>query len=112
MLNLPQKSIDKIKIRKLTTEKEIPKEEILATISDGHCFGHYAVAYDMPRTASAYSIEDTHLFYLDKNNFELSFQKDIVKADQERRNFLSDRLPILDCITKMEDYITRVVPIV
>jgi hypothetical protein len=91
---------------------EVLKEEELASISGGNCFGHYAAAYDIARTASAYSVEDTYLFYLDKNYFEIAFQKDIVKADNERRLFLLDRLPILESITKVEDYITRIIPIV
>jgi CRP-like cAMP-binding protein len=91
---------------------DLVKEEVLAIVSTGYCIGHYAVAYDIPRTASAYSLEDTHLFYLDKSYFEISIQKDIVKADQDRRIFLLERLPIIECITKMEDYVTRIVPIV
>jgi hypothetical protein len=99
--------------RKIDYESpDLLKEEILAIITGGHCLGHYAVAYDIPRTASAYAIEDTDLFYLDKSYFEISFQKDIVKADQDRRLFLLERLPILKNITKMEDYVTRLVPIV
>jgi CRP-like cAMP-binding protein len=113
--NIAIPNSDRSKLARMKSEPAIQenmKEEVLAVFTGGNCFGQYAVAYDIPRTASAYSIEDTHLFYLDKSYFEISFQKDIVKADQDRKHFLINRLPILENITKIDDYITRIVPIV
>jgi CheY-like chemotaxis protein len=42
------------------------KEDTLATLGKGHCFGEMAILDDSPRSASARASEDTLMFELDK----------------------------------------------
>ena len=48
------------------------EEEELQILSDGQYFGEYGVIEDKPRRASAYALEDCHLFLIDKANFNKS----------------------------------------
>jgi CRP-like cAMP-binding protein len=50
----------------------IEEEEEINQLSDGQYFGEYGVIEAQPRVASAYAMEDTHLFVIDRNTFNKS----------------------------------------
>ena len=39
----------------------------------GQCFGEWGLIYKQERSSSAFCVEETDLFLLDLNSFELSF---------------------------------------
>lgn len=45
------------------------EEEERNILTEGMCFGEWGIIYNIPRTASAYSLEQTYLFSLDKEVF-------------------------------------------
>lgn len=49
--------------------KEV-KEEIFR-IQEGYCFGEWAVLNDGQRSSDALALEDSHLFYIEKEDFDL-----------------------------------------
>src|SRR5690606_35235378 len=54
-------------------------EEEIIQLTDGMCFGEWALLYNAPRKASACAVEETHLFYLEKESFDASFSKSLFK---------------------------------
>jgi CRP-like cAMP-binding protein len=48
------------------------EEEEKKQLSDGQCFGELALMYNIPRTASALTLEYTELFCIDKADFDKS----------------------------------------
>ena len=59
----PTLTHNKSKIIKTLTEKiEFDLEKEVLTLSDGQCFGEWALLYNIPRTASAYILEESDLF--------------------------------------------------
>jgi CRP-like cAMP-binding protein len=50
----------------------IEEEEEINQLTDGQYFGEYDVIEARPRLASAYAIEDTHLFVIDRTTFNKS----------------------------------------
>lgn len=86
---------------------EIEKTQLI----EGMCFGEWALMYNIPRTASAYTVE-CDLFYLDKEYFDITFHRSIVRADIERKNFLIKKLPTLKHFGKVEDYLKKIMPVV
>ena len=70
------------------------------TLSAGEYFGEKGIMERNPRTASAYTLEDTVLFIIDAYPFSLSFGKCMVKAELERKNFLLDHIAPLKEITR------------
>lgn len=79
-------------------------------IGNGMCFGEWGLVYNIPRTASAITVEDTHLFYLDKDNFDSSFSKCIARADIFKKNFILKKIPFIKSIGRIEDYLKRIIP--
>lgn len=49
------------------------REEEVFVMSEGMCFGHWAIIYRKERSASAYALEDTDLFVLNESNFNECF---------------------------------------
>lgn len=60
--------------------------------SEGHCFGHWGLIFDKPRSSSAYALEDTKLWTLDRDSFDLSFYRCLSKAEADRKVFLLKRM--------------------
>jgi len=51
------------------------KEEVeVVQLTDGMCFGDWGLLDKIERSASAYSMETTDLFLLDKKGFATAFQ--------------------------------------
>jgi CRP-like cAMP-binding protein len=80
------------------------EEDEIIQLSDGMCFGEWALLYNAPRKASALAIEDAHLFYLDKNTFDISFAKFLFEAETERKEFLSKIIPLFKKIDPADFY--------
>jgi len=93
LFNLFFEKQNKTNAQKKKEEKEenILEEKII--FKAGWCFGEWAVIYDTPRTASTYCLTDVELFSLDKEYFNQTFAKEIIHADFEKKNFVSQKIP-------------------
>ena len=89
-----------------------PIEKETTSLGPGMCFGEWAMIYDIPRTASAYANCDVDLFYLNKEYFEASFEKEIIKADIEKKNFVTSKIPPLLKGGKIQNILSSIVPCV
>ena len=78
--------------KKKDIKEEIFLEEKIV-FRAGWCFGEWAVIYDTPRTASIYCLTDVELFSLEKQYFDQTFAKEIIRADFEKKNFVSQKIP-------------------
>jgi len=92
--------------------KEFDLEEEIERLNDGMCFGEWGLMYNLPRSASAYTMEDTHLLYLDKEFFKYCFFKAMYRAISEKKNFFLKTLPFLRGLSKVEEFLKNVNPIV
>ena len=88
------------------------KEDEILQLSSGACFGEWGLIYNKPRTATAYSLENTYLITIEKEFFKSIFQKNIVKAINKKKNFLLKKLPFLRGWKKIDDILKNVNPIV
>jgi hypothetical protein len=61
-------------------------------LTEGFCFGEWGLIEKKERYASAYALEKTDLFILDKHAFNLSFSKCLNKAENERKAFILNRV--------------------
>jgi len=93
-------------------KKEFKSEEELVRLSDGMCFGEWGLIYNLPRAASAFTMEDTHILSLDKDLFKYCFFKNMIRAIGERKNFFIKRLPFLRGSTRVEDFLKNINPLV
>jgi CRP-like cAMP-binding protein len=78
---------DKLDIR----PEPVVQREILK-ISDGETFGDWGLMRKTTRRASAYAIEDSHLFHISEGSFYLSLCKIMLRAELERKNFICNRI--------------------
>jgi len=81
-------SIKESELIKLLFEKEVENMQL----TDGMCFGEWSLLNGRPRSASAYTLEDTHLFFLEKESFDVSLSKALLKGEYEKKDFLAKRL--------------------
>lgn len=97
-------TIPKQKLSNVSKEiyKEIFWEEEVIQINDGHCFGEWGLINKRNRTSSAFTIEDTYLFFLDKESFMHSFMRSLAKAEADRKSFILDLIPPLKDISNIE----------
>ncbi len=86
-------------------------EDEIMVVSNGMCFGEWALIYNIPRTASAFAAEDTELFVMDKDCFDLVFNKAITRADNEKKNFIVKRIPSLKIAGKVHEILKKIFPI-
>lgn len=78
-------------------------------MTEGMCFGEWAIIYNIERTASAYVLEDSHLFSIEKDKFKTVFAKWLFKAENDRREFIKKTIPFLGTIPEIrfEEYYKR-----
>jgi len=86
-------------------------EDEIFVVTDGMCFGEWALIYNIPRTASAFAADDTDLFVMDKECFDLVFNKAIIKADNEKKNFIVKRFPSLKSAGKVHEILKKIFPL-
>ena len=86
-------------------------EKEILTVSSGMCFGDWGLLYNIPRTASAYCLEDTHVFYLEKEYFDQILGIKFFKSDMAKINFILNKLPILKTDYKFRHLLTKITPI-
>ncbi len=98
-------------VRKLAGRIEYNLENEVMTLSEGMCFGEWALLYNIPRTASAYIVEDTDLFWVGKSAFNSIFSKSISKIDSEKRNFLIECIPFLSNTGSIHELLKNILPI-
>lgn len=93
-------------------EMKKAKEVERIVLNQGTCFGEWALIYNSMRTASAFALEDVDLFYLDKEDFDITLNKEILKTDINKRYFVINKLPILKRNKKISTIIFAMVPCV
>jgi CRP-like cAMP-binding protein len=98
-------------LTKLLIPPEEDEEEERMQYSSGDCFGEWAIIYNTPRSASAYVVEDSDLFFLDKQAFTDHMAKYVIKSDVERKTFIRSRIPTFNSIDKFDIYYKRIVPL-
>ena len=78
-------------------------------MTEGMCFGEWAIIYNIERTASAYVLEDSHLFSIEKDKFKTVFAKWLFKAENDRREFIKKTIPFFGTIPEIrfEEYYKR-----
>lgn len=62
-------------------------------LQEGKCFGEWGIIYNEKRSASAYTLEETYLMILPKQIFIDCFSSSVLKAENERRKFLKQKIP-------------------
>ena len=70
-------------------------EHEVSKFSPGMCFGDLELVKGTNRTTAMYCLEDTDLFILDKEYFDLLLKRIIYKADEERKNFIRHKVPLV-----------------
>lgn len=92
----------------------IPKtiEEEKTVFGPGMCFGEWAIIYNIPRTASAYTLTEIQLFSLEKEYFNITLAKEIIKADVDKKLFVTQKIPSLIHCGKVQNILTQIVPTV
>ncbi len=78
---------------------EITEKEILTRVN-GEYFGDWGIIEGNTRKASALTLEDTELFTLDTDSFNSSFGRCMVRAENERKNFILKMLKPLNEINR------------
>ena len=91
---------------------ECDLDEEKVKLYEGMCFGEWGIVYKAARTASAYTLEDTHIIYIDKDFFKICFYKNIHRSLNDKRNFLLKILPFLKGSNKLEEFIRNTNPLV
>jgi CRP-like cAMP-binding protein len=91
---------------------EFDLEDEKTQMNEGMCFGEWALIYNIPRTASAYALEDTDLFYIDKEFFDITFSKCITHADTKKKTFVTQKIPSLKSAGKVQDILKKLIPVV
>jgi CRP-like cAMP-binding protein len=103
----PNKPLEKETLNEFIKKFELEK----FSLSDGMCFGEWGLIYDIRRTTSIYAVEDTDLFYLEKDPFHrILFQK-FLKSDNDKVKFIINRFPIFKKEIKIRHILTKVVPL-
>jgi CRP-like cAMP-binding protein len=90
----------------------LEEETELLQFTEGDCFGEWAIIYNMPRSATAYVIEDSDLLYMEKPSFTEFLAKSVMKSDMERKNFIKSSIMTFNNIEKFESYYKFIVPMV
>ena len=93
---LEMKESNLIKKKKNEDEEDFIEEEIeieIIRFKAGWCFGEWAIIYDKPRTAGILCLTDVELFSLTKEHFISTFSKEIIRADIEKKNFVTKKIP-------------------
>ena len=80
-------------------------------LSDGMCFGEWGLIYDIRRTTSIYALEDTDLFYLEKEPFNKILIQKFLKSDNDKVNFIMNRITLFKKEIKMRHILTKVIPL-
>ena len=86
-------------------------EQEVVTASKGMCFGEWGVVYNIPRTASAYCPEDTHVFKLNKEHFDEVLASKFFKSDMNKIKFILKKLPILNNNYNFKYLLTKITPV-
>lgn len=86
-------------------------EEERTRMNPGMCFGEWALIYKITRTASAYCLEDVDLFYLERDVFESTLSKAIVKAELEKKKFVTQKIPLLSNCGRISDILSAINPL-
>ena len=81
------------------------------SLNDGMCFGEWGLIYDIRRTTSIYAVEDTDLFYLEKEPFNRILCQKFLKSDNDKVKFIINRFPIFRKEIKIRHILTKVVPL-
>jgi hypothetical protein len=89
------------------------EEEERTQLSEGMCFGEWGIIYNIPRTASAYTLEPTDLFCIEKESFDKSFSRCLIRAEAERKKFILQKLPSFKILPalKFDEFYRKVVAI-
>ena len=85
-------------------------EEKRISLKKGMCFGEWGIVYNIPRTASIYCPEDTHIFYLEKKYFNKILLSKFLEGDMKKVNFILNRIPILKQDLKIKNILTKIPP--
>lgn len=86
-------------------------EEERTRMNPGMCFGEWALIYKIPRTASAYCLNDVDVFYLERDVFEATLSKTIVKAELEKKKFVTQKIPLLGNCGRIADILSAINPL-
>ena len=99
-----------VSIRNVNQYTSVEREK--TSIGPGMCFGEWALIYDISRTASAYATTDVELFYLPKDLFDITISKEIIKADIDKKNFVTKKIPALLKGRKIQNVLWSIIPCV
>jgi hypothetical protein len=91
---------------------EFEMEDEVIKLSDGQSFGEWGLMFNLPRGASAFTMEETHVLFLSKDFFKFCFFKNILKSIAEKKYFFIKRLPFLRGSSKVEEFLKNLNPVV
>ena len=83
----------------------------IVNASKGMCFGEWGVVYNIPRTASAYCPEDTHVFKLEKEHFDQVLGNKFFQSDMNKIKFILHKLPVLHSNYNFKYLLTKITPL-
>ena len=69
-------------------------------LTEGMCFGEIDLINRRKRSNTAYAVEDTDLWIIEKENFEMNLFKTISKAESERIVFIFNMIPVFNNLPK------------
>lgn len=72
--------------------------------SAGKYFDEWGIIYNNLRTYSAYTKEDCHFITIDKVDFDKVWTKHIIKSDNEKRSFITEKLPHIAKMRKFDQF--------
>ena len=87
-------------------------EQEITRMNKGDFFGEMASIYNTFRTASACAVENTNLFYLEKQYFDSTLAVHIIKTNLDQAHFLRDRVSIIPTNIRIEEFVRHIKPIV
>lgn len=85
------KYVKDIENEKVFSEYDLEEEKTV--LGPGMCFGEWAMIYNSPTSASTFALEDTDLFCIDKEHFDSTLSRPIMKADVDKKNFIIRKIP-------------------
>ena len=93
--NINQNCYENDLIKYNEEKKNDIKEYEISKYTQGMCLCEWELIRRRTFSENAYAIEDTNVFYLEKENFEKFLSNNIWRSDIERKYFITSKIPLL-----------------
>lgn len=93
-------------IKKFFISHESEVEQYI--IEEGKVFGDYGIIHNLPRSSSAYALENSILLSINKDLFDDFFMKQAMKSENERKSFFSSKINIFMNSSRYNEYYSKI----